>query len=394
MTSNLIGDEIDHPDWTDYDGPEEWGPMCRSLLKWISRWAKQRSLYSDRDLGFLTIPILKVMVMCSCDSARRISLGKDIRTLIKHFFSTFATWKFNECSVAADCCGISELMDGSVIDDGEALDSDIDDHNSGKRIVSVVNEDSVGTTSGHVLSATGDDNDEVHPHKRHRYELGQIRDIRRFYDVENDQIHRIAVDSSQRSYPSSLDCLDSLSVIDPQNESINLAIKVLESHRKLIVQELIRADHLLSDSLGDDEEVLIGPESEILRRADFRESTGYIIFDVESSSSDIRSIVTDTVEDETWFMVQELQSFYGVMVVPHPERRITSDGQTVQVIVGINFVANDPYSAKAGVQLDLSGPISRVLVRSRRKLHNLEDYSVKLSNKFSVSARIATQVER
>ena len=387
MTSENVEASILSARWSMQGFTHEEQTVLREVMVWLVEWAKRRGIYCNRDVGFITSPILEVMIAVSSFNARELSLPFSRFSLIKHFFTFFTRWKLNEASVGGDCCGLSNQLDGSVIDEAEGIDSEVDEESRLKRTSLIQTTEPEINVERTGLLSTADDNDEVHPHKRHRYELGQIRDIRRFYDVENDQLRRIAIQADDRTYPSSLDFLDVLSVVDPLDKSVNLSIKVLESHKKLIVQELVRAEMLLSDSVGDDEDYTLGPESEILEKAPLRVSSLYIVFDISAESDEIRSEVADTVEDQSWFLIQEIQAYHGVMVIP------ISNRNSSKVVVGVNFIKNEPYTAMEGTTIDFFGPLSRVLLRTRKVLFSREDFVSRFSKKFSVKASILRNEE-
>jgi hypothetical protein len=158
-------------------------------------------LSDNVDAGFLTHDIISLMVAFAVQKASS-SMPLSVFELLKKFFIIFSSeFEYNESSVASAVsrCPIGEdgTIFGSAINEEEGIDSDVDDDFRWKRISrknktdDVVGDDgsspvdhqtSAITTS---LSGHANDNDEVHPHKRQRFELGLIRDIRRFYEVEN-----------------------------------------------------------------------------------------------------------------------------------------------------------------------------------------------------------------
>jgi hypothetical protein len=365
-------------------------PFLASATEWLIRWAKARRVFSDKDIGFLTRNMLVTMVKVCVDNTLRTRVN-NCGAFVKHFFSTFARWRFNECSIAGDCCSpagdnTTGTLNGSLIDEYEGIDSDIEGANSGQRVEAFASSERSDTDPNRHLPAVADDNDEVHPHKRRRYELGQIRDIRRFYDVENTYPLRIAVPDDQE-YPISLDRLDALSIVDPSDPHVNIAIRVLESHKKMIVQELVRADMLLCDLKISEEWDVLKHGTHVIKLAELPECTCYIVFTIHSEDSDVRSEVAQIVEEQTWFLIQEVQAFHGVMVTPFNEM-IKSDSTSLQVVVGIDFVSDEPYSAQDGVHLDFSGPMSRVLLRARKTVQSREDFESRFSKRLSVSTAL------
>lgn len=353
----------------------------------LTKWAKNRCILSNRNTGFMCAEILEVMLARVLgNNIGPPNDGIPLQCVLKTFFSTYTIWNFNECSIAKDCCGVARIsksrLIASAIDDFEGIDSDYDDEDH-KTSITLPSEDTNSDTNAvKDLSLTGDDNDEVHPRKRLRYELGQMRDARRFYDVETTKFKRISIDPTQEAFPGVLDYLDSMSVIHPLNGE-NLAIRVLESHKKIILQEIARANNLLSDAIGDDEEILFGDDSELLEPVEFRESTFYIVIEIVSDADAVRSEVTGVVQDYSWFMIQEVQAFHGVLVTPHPCPVPIGDS-TLRIVVGIDFVSTDPYAARAGATADFAGPISRVLLRSRTVIRDRSDFSTDFQKKFHV----------
>ena len=352
----------------------------------LTKWAERRCLLSLPKGGFLSVEMIEIMLARVIQTLANLDDPETLVRVLKAFFSAYTNWNFNECSVAQDCCRVSCISGAppiaSAIDDLEFMDSDCDNEDNGASVPKVSHQSNSDTNVAKDLSLTGDDNDEVHPRKRMRYELGQMRDVRRFYDVETTKFKRIAINPDQEPFPGVLDYLDSMSVIHPLSGE-NLAIRVLESHKKIILQEIARANNLLSDAIGDDVGVLLGEKSELLKQVQYRESTCYIVMEIVSESDTVRSEVSSTVEDFTWFLIQETQAFHGVLITPHP-CQVTVDDSTVRIVVGIDFVSTDPYSCVKGATADFAGPICRVLLRSRSVIHERPDFSTDFHKRFHV----------
>ena len=345
-------------------------------------WAKTRCIHSAPTGGFLDDSILSVMLCVAFLQLKKNLSVVTCHSLVVEFFRTFTNWSYNECSLAADTCGLAfdgPDSRGHAIDELEGIDSDCEGAVSPKRAPRNPDSEMKEPEQHKDLAITGDDNDEVHPHKRLRYELGQMRDVRRFYDVENDFVKRIAVDEEMRKFPTVLDHLDAFSVIHPVSGE-NLAIRILESHKKIILQELARAYNLVADSIGDDPDILFGESSELMKPVAFRESTFYIVFRITSPVLEIVEEISHIIQEESWFLVQEIQAFHGVMVTPHPAP------VSGQVVVGMDFLADEPYSARGGAEIDFSGPMSRMLLRARSRIHSLPDFSLRLSDKFQIKS--------
>lgn len=397
----MTSESTDSPSTTSHDWLQQWIlsflssehlSAFHSAQEVIVGWAKKRCIHSTPTAGFLDDSILSVMLCVAF-----LLLKKNLRvvtchSLIVEFFKTFTTWNYNECSLAADSCGLAFdglHTRGHAIDDLEGIDSDCEGAVSPKRAPRNLDSEMKEPDQHKDLAITGDDNDEVHPHKRLRFELGQMRDVRRFYDVENDFVKRIAVDEETKNFPTVLDHLDAFSVIHPVSGE-NLAIRILENHKKIILQELSRAYNLLVDSVGDDCDILFGESSELMKPVAFRESTFYIVFHISSSVTEILQEMSDILQEESWFLVQEIQAFHGVMVTPHPAPVYGNDASVV--VLGIDFISDEPYSARRGTEIDFSGPMSRTLLRARSRVHSLPDFSLRLSDKFQIKAVLTSDI--
>ena len=360
---------------------ESAGSAFSDAVSLILRWADRRKVRSDSDTGFLTTEMVAVM-MAHCHQT--LVDSESVLTphaYMKRFFALFSQWSFNETSVAAQCCGPAGV-DGGAIDEHEGIDSDLDEESRARRIRA--NGDRPERAS---LTETADDNDEVHPHKRQRHELGQIRDVRRFFDVENSKVAKISVNGE--SFESKLDYLDAVTIVHPVDD-VNLAVRILESHKKIIQQELQLAHMLTADSVGDDLSFLTSDSSRLMTPVPFRESSCYIVLQVEAESKEACSTIASVLDDQAWYLVQEIQAFHGVHVTPHPRPffHSTDAGTTTgSVIVGVSFVSDYPYGAFEGVSVDFSGPLSRALVRSRQKIRERPDFS-SLERKFSVNCAL------
>ena len=312
---------------------------------WLTHWAINRQIYSEyADAGFLTKDILSVMLFLTFKRLQSLDVPITKFSLIKTFISMYATWNYNECSVASQCCRPDGVC-GSLIHEKEGLDSETDD-------------------------------DDIHPSKRSRSDLGQIRDLRRFYEVDVNWVKKIALNSD---FSDRLDYIDSMTVVHPTKLDVNLAIRVLESQKKLILQELARADLFLADSVGDDQDMILTTIAEPIDP--FRGSRMFVVFELSADTDAILNIITNAIISENVFLIQETQAFQGVMVIPVPnpiERNI---------VTGFLFPSVYPYNASSGLKLDFNGPMSRVLLRAKQQIQQRDDYD-QLAGKFSIRARI------
>ena len=349
----------------------EQNEMIRHSMSFLLEWARSRRVLSMQgsDNGYLTRDILSMMLLV-CVS--RNVKSWTVTGILKSFFSAYSLWNYNEGSVGKDCCRASGGQRGSFIDETEGLDSEVDDNSSMSTPRRAEETASLGLIA--------DDNDEVHPHKRLRYELGQIRDIRRYYEVDNTRVKKISMKENDEF--SALDWLDVLSVMHP-TEDVNLAVRILESHRKLIVQEMLRAHHIITDVSE------VTDTSELLKPLAFRPAFSYIAFQVKADTNFILSTVASVIENQNWFLIQEVQAHAGLLVTPCEGYYKLKDGSTSALILtGITFVSEGPYSACEGLEVDLSGPMSRVLVRSRKILRDRADYATTLEKRFSVTCGV------
>ena len=363
----------------------------RVALKILVKWSESRQIFGD---GFLTREIILVM-LCSLCPNRPSSPFLLLQRFFRHFSSQF---EFNEASVAAHVCGLTGTVEdgyyGSVINEEEGIDSDADEDLRRMRLARKISrnisetdpEDSGEPQHSH-LAISANENDDVHPHKRLRFELGQIRDIRRFYAVENTRVQKISI-APDKKFKNFLDFLDVITVCHPspgydlpEGEHVNIAVRTLESHKKLILQELIRANMLVSDCVGDDFTLL----SEILTKEKYLKNNIQIFckFEIESKEDEIACVVASVVDEQVWFLVQELQATHGVMVIPIPAKN-----NSTEISVGLNFVKEEPYGATEGTEIDLLGPMSRVMLRCKKLLKERPEYEEKLRGKFIVRSRV------
>ena len=380
-----------------------------SAIEVVIRWGVHRKVVSlTSDNGFLTPGVVAVMMVVTINHATKVKSPLTTANLVRHFFAIFSDWHYNESSLASFCGAVAADYHGTTIEDHEGIDSDGDDPEVRRKRIDKGKRAVVGSPANS-LANCADDNDEVHPHKRMRYELGQIRDLRRFYDVENSKVQPICVeaDVGKRSI-TGLDWLDAVTILHPTDD-VNLAVRVLESHRKLIVQELLRARNILADSIESDESFLYGEDSELMQDLPLvRESTCYIVFQVEAKSPSVRAIISSVLEDQNWFLIQEVQAHHGCLVTPTPglvkglrtidkaRQNEGADGdsgtRSVAVVTGVSFPVEAPYGATAGVKVDLSGPMSRVLMRTRQKLMERPDWSSSLEKQFVLSAGLVREL--
>jgi hypothetical protein len=315
--------------------------------------------------------MLALLLVYVTRDAARMGLPINRLVYVKRFLLTFSDWNFNEGSVASFCCGLTGENIGSAINEHEGIDSD-DESIANRR------------TSQESSSVLGSTEDEVHPHKRLRFELGQIRDLRRFYEVENSRIDAVSFNSATSVEDNPLDSrkADVFTVFHPMEPGVNLGIRMLESYRKLIIQEIRRARFLLEDVMDDVDSTYDSLMEPIDR---ISSCPVRVNIDINSDSSQVASILSRIILDQSWFLVQELQAFSGVLVVPPCE----VVGHVCSV--GLAFPKDVPYGAHGGIELDLSGALSKHLMRIRRSLQDRPDWRDKLEGKFSISCDVQKQ---
>ena len=367
----------------------------RFAYTFLVEWCMSRQIFGD---GFLTREILIVMLV-SVTPTNSVNSFE----LIKKFFRRFLSeMEMNESSVSSHVCGLTgtdeEGYYGSVINEDEGIDSDADEDLRTLRLARkhpVLDSEESGESHSN-LAANANENDDVHPHKRLRFELGRIRDIRRFYAVENTRISKITTNKSEENkFKNFLDFLDVLTVCHPspgfqlaEGEHVNLAIRVLESHKKLILQELTRANMIISDCVGDDPETVFAILKQDSGQNRNNEIQLFCVFEIESSKIEIMHVVASVVREQVWFLVEEMQATHGVLVVPVSEKSQSPE----HVSVGLVFVTDDPYNATLGTEIDLLGPMSRVMLRAKKILKERPEYEEKLQGKFIVRSRVVRNV--
>jgi hypothetical protein len=378
--------------------------LFTEAIEWIENWAKSRNILTEHiDTGFLTLDILELMLLYVIKLSRPPFTASEI---VRKFFTFFSSeFQYNESSVAGQVSrsqiGDDGTIFGSVINDQEGIDSDVDDVLRSKRISNITADEE----SPRTLSAHANDNDEVHSHKRQRFELGLIRDVRRFYEVENTRIDKVcASDNEEKIFKDHLDYIDVFTVCHPfvgfvqaPGEHVNMAVRVLESHRKVITQELSRAAWILSDSCGDDFPLLM---DQVCAKQNLQSVIGActikLVFQVESSSQYAQTSVLDVIQSQTWYLIQELQAFEGVMVVPFAcpidvgllQENSADNESPSAVIVGILFPQDQPYCARPGIRLDFGGLVCRNIGRVRRAIRERPDFNNYIDGKFKVSCYV------
>jgi hypothetical protein len=354
-------------------------PRFLPVLSFLVHWAKSRGIFNTLDNGYLTVEILAVMLLHIHHGARD-STPSDI---IRKFFLVFADWEFNEASVSSEVCN-SAFPYASTISEEDGIDSDVDEEFRQKRLASrhrppTSTESTVPTDDTHSHSLKMDEDDEVQVHKRTRAELGKIRDVRRIYSVPEYFARPIHVVETTSTPMKPLDWLDVMFVGHPLDESVNLAIRVQESHRKLIFQEIFRARFLLEDTGGDAMESISSAVSvPITRHEDIPMN---LVITIKSDSKLISDIVCEYVWDQIWYLVQELQGFSGLMVVP-PTGPVGHS--TTSFYLGLLFPEEAPYCAQKGMKIDFMGPVIRAMTRCREKLKTRPDFKEKLEKRFIV----------
>ena len=328
----------------------------------LTEWAQARRVFSSlSENGFLSLETLAIMFLVTLEREKRSNKERTVLSLVKKFFEQYSMWNYNEGSVGSHCCRPAGF-EASFILEKEGLDSDDEERDP---------------PTPQESSSLNDESDEVHPHKRLRYELGQIRDIRRYYEVENSKVAKISIRENHDGF-AALDWLDVVSVMHPC-EDVNLAIRVLESHKKLIVQEMLRAHHILEDQVTGIPEALVS-------KTPYRRASSYIVFQIRAESEFILHSVASVVDNQNWFLIQELQAHAGILLTPSGRFHQLQDGSAI-VITGLTFVSDEPYSAVQGLRVDVSGAMSRVLVRSRKLFRDRSDF-VKMEKKFSVTCKV------
>ena len=317
---------------------------------YVVNWALSRRIFCENiDFGFLTDEMISVMLLVVREHLQKFEIQVTVFSIVQNFYKIFSTWPFNECSVASQCCRSHELC-GSLISECEGIDSDCED----------------------------DEGEEVHPSKRFRYDLGQIRDLRRFYEIDevpSRVVAKVSV-SPGEVYIDKLDYVDCMTIVHPLHRNVNLAVRVLESQKKLIVQELTLADFLLGDSLET-------TQPSVLKDDDYQLQ---IVFSVTANSPKILQSITDIVILENWFLVQETQAFQGVFVIPPNSATYTQN--SAKISAKFDFIAEYPYNAKPGLVLDFNGPVSRAMLRARQQIKDLPNYTEELAGNFSLNAKI------
>jgi len=414
-----------------FDWYESQSQETRSIyvegLTFIIRWAFNRGIYSNNpDAGYLTFDKIQLMLIYVLQSTD--TQPTDSFKIIKKFMEKFScNFEFNESSIASNVGRCPGESFASGIDENEGIDSDVDEELRRKRLSR--KEDLCTSADGSAIAAdespnhphsslleNANDNDEVHPHKRSRYELGQIRDMRRFYEVENSRIQKISVMDRNNEFKNKLDLVDVFTVCHPFvgcelpiGEHVNVAIRVLETHKKIFIQEFSRALWYLSDC--EDSGVL---EQVAMSREELPECTPKIIFQIESNTEYANSVVPDVVQSQVWFLIQELQAYQGLMVVPpcdnfdsFPRMRDldsewVSTGRNIaqshpwkfvrSVTVALQFPADEPYRAKEGMNFDFASPISRVMMRIKRAIQERLDYQECLAQQFTLSCGLVNVV--
>ena len=363
----------------------------RYALNFLVDWSKCRQILGD---GFLTVEIIAMMLVHIFPITNPSPFGI-VQKFMRYYSCEF---EMNEASVASQVCRPSgneeEGYYGSLINEDEGIDSDVDEELrhlrlSRRKNPETAEPDDVSATEHHsLLSKSANENDDVHPHKYLRYELGQIRDIRCNLIVENSRVKKIGY-KVDHTFKHSLDLLDVLTVCHPspgcelaEGEHVNLAVRVLESHKKIILQELVRANMMICDCIGDDPSTIfqilstpIGSDRE--NECQFICELQVVSFDDEETAL----VVSRVLQEQSWFFVQEMQAICGVMVIP-----LTPTQDTVRI--GLTFVCDEPYGAMEDQEIDLIGPISRVMLRSKKCLEDRFDYAEKLHGKFTVQSRV------
>lgn len=374
---------------------EAFGAAMRCVLS----WAMGRGIFDRFDNGYLTQEVLVAMMLFVMK--HRLVGTPDISGfhLVRKFFNTFADWDYNEASVGGNVCIASDPY-GSTINEDEGIDSDVDEKFRANRIAQRMHATNAEEATGGDAVMNGphslkqDEDDEVLVHKRTRSDLGRIRDIRRFYtmnEMGEKYFGNIVHSGSSNPSMKPLDWLDVLLVAHPFecSEFVNLAIRVQESNKKIIFQEILRARLLLEDTHCADKH-LDGLIETICHPPVERSVMSSIEICIRSENIKVAEIVGMYVADAVWFLIQELQAWQGVMVIPPSEASpVYPAGPgsfTQKIFIGLAFVSEAPYGARAGMKLDFMGPLMRAMTRCREKLRERPDYEKSIENRFTVEA--------
>ena len=324
------------------------GIFFAETLEFIVTWTIRRRL-SSREEGFPDISALSVLAAWS--SAGANSLFDAIRK-----FYTLADWPWYEGSIARQ-------VDAGEFEEPEPVPN------------------------------TPDRDDHAPLAKKNRLLQGHIRELARIAEcgVYSKPL-ALTDDEGWDAEKSALEALDVMPILSPLSPSVNLAVRVLESHKKAFIQELARGRMLVSECTGDGVWY-----SQLLQPLVLHEYPAYIVYQVEAENIATAEVVMAVVGCERWFAMQELQAFEGVYLRPITSRavelpplrlekpgwvsqsacdamtRVMKNGVTLTAICGVAFPREYPYSATTDLKLDLNPPIVSSLLRSRVALREFKD---------------------
>ena len=357
----------------------------RSLLDWVVGWAKRRGVFGE---GFPDVQTLAVM----CAK----TLQKEFPSFfeaVKYFFHIYESWRFGEGSVASQS-GNAEKQ-GNRLREGQGIESEADE----------------GYTAS-TEEGSSPREERIPIHKKPRYALAQIRDQRRIMLVGGGgdavRLHENDLKSGLPSWTesNSLDAIDVMAVIAPFPPHINLAVRVLETQKKLFLQEISRSHMLLADCDGSGrwEDLLLSPMTDFGKSCQI-----YSVFQIYTSDLEISTLVSAVLEQQLWFAHQEWQGYHGLFVRPFGEplygcenlsecepgwvstgvaaamQRAVKTGFTISFVTGFCLVRDQPYGAVDGMQLDLNEPIVKTLLRVRKVLQERPDYDSSFKGRFFVT---------
>ena len=324
------------------------GMFFSETLHFIVTWTEQRRL-STREEGF---PDLSALSVCAAWSSTG---AQSLFEAVKKFF-TLADWPWYEGSVARQ------------VDAGEFEETE-------------------------EIPDTPDREDHAPLAKKSRLLQGHIRELARIAEcgVFSKPL-ALTDDEGWDAEKSALEALDVMPILSPLSPSVNLAVRVLETHKKSFIQELARGRMLLSECSGNG-----NWHAELLKPLVLAQYPAYLVFQVEAEKLAIAESVMAVVECEKWFALQELQAFEGVYLRPITRRaglpplrtvkpgewvsqsacnameRVMTSSTTVTAICGIAFPREYPYSASQDLKIDLNPPIVSALLRSRAALKEHRD---------------------
>ena len=365
----------------------------QAVLEWreVSDWLLTRWV-PHRGLDFIEGVVIAVIAAVSeVDRRRNGQNVVDLYRSICHFFKFMAAWRFPESSVAAQ---IGDCFKGQGIINGAKL--------AQEKIPS----------------------DKIPLHKKPRFAIAQIQDMQMSHEI-GPVGKPVALPVAQFqdegkfpgwSYEKSLDNTDPMAVISPGFPGVNLAIGVLETHKKIFIQELYRGRLLLEETQGISDawaaELLTDARNGAVNSVypcdkQFPVPPAVICFQVEAADEEAAATVASAVQQYEFFCVQELQGYVGVFPRPwaptrgipalrkcrtgwmKPEMSAAIDKKflvhSVTTFVCEIWISKvQPFGAQDGVCLDLNEPVVKTLLRVRKLLEE----SPRLIGRFSLSGGV------